>query len=263
MNDQLISDPWALFLAVSPHAKRVLLHSETPGTGKTTAGIMLAEAKNYACTVVTLSDSMTASDLLGHWVPQGGKFVWHDGPISRAVRRGKTVLVLNELDHAGPDVQHTLYSILETGRAAEFTLPNNETLRIPESLVVVGTMNPQPSDALSPATLQRFQVVLDMGNRVSPMILDALPAYLRSMVKDGRMASREAFALVELTGNGCPAMIAVQAILGNARTADYGDALAIAIATGVAPAIASQDSDDGDDSDSDSEPEDDDYDDGE
>jgi AAA domain (dynein-related subfamily) len=253
MND-LINDPWALFLAVSPHCHRVLLHSETPGTGKTTAGIMLAEAKQYACTVVTLSDSMTASDLLGHWVPQGGKFVWHDGPISRAVRRGNTVLVLNELDHAGPDVQHTLYSILETGRAAEFTLPNNETLRIPDSLVVVGTMNPQPSDALSPATLQRFQVVLDMGSRVSPMILDALPAYLRSMVKDGRMASREAFAIVELTGNGCPPMIAVQAILGNARCSDYGDALAIAIATGVAPDIASQDdsdSYDSDDSDSD------------
>src|SRR5262245_8402087 len=225
----LASDPWALYLAVSPYVSRILLHSETPGTGKTTAGIMLAEAKQYDCTVITLTDAMVASDLVGHWMPRGSEFIWHDGPIVAAIRKGRTVLVLNELDHAGPDVAHFLYALLDSGKAATFTLPSGEILTIPQSLVVLGTMNPDPSTALSDATLNRFQVRIDIGSHVSPMILAALPENLASMVKDGRMAAREAFSLLQLTDAGCPTMVAVQAVLGFERGEDYSDALAIAL----------------------------------
>jgi hypothetical protein len=176
---------------------------------------------------------MMASDLLGHWMPKGKEVVWHDGPVGYAIRRAgdghKTVLVFNELDHAGPDAAHACYSLLETGQAARFTLPNGEELTIPDNLIIVATMNPNPADVLPPPVLNRFQVVIDLGEHVSPMILDALPEAFRSMVSDGRMAAREAFSMLSLVSDGCDPYVAVQAVLGNERASDYGDALAIAL----------------------------------
>src|SRR4249920_1276449 len=103
-----IENPWHLFLAVSPFVRRILVHGETAGTGKTTAGIALASAKDAEAVVVTMTDGMMASDLLGHWMPKGnGNIGWHDGPVGYAIRRcmagHRTVLVMNELDHASPD----------------------------------------------------------------------------------------------------------------------------------------------------------------
>lgn len=225
---------WALFLAVSSFAKRMCLHSVMPGTGKSSAGVMLAAAKDAECITLTMTDSMTASDMLGCWMPQGnGNFVWHDAPVGRAIRRAAsglpTVLLINEAHNAGPDAIHTLYGVLDQGKSAEFTLPNNETLRITDALTIIVTMNPEPKDVLPEAIVSRLGVMIDLKDEVSPMILEALPEHLRSMVADGRLASREAFTLVQLTQAGCDPFVAVQATLGEERTASYGDALAIAL----------------------------------
>jgi len=234
----LIDNPWALFLAVSHYVKRLLLHSEKPGTGKTTASIMLADATQAERVVLEVHESDQASDLLGHWIPKGsGEWTWHDGPVTTAIRRAmkgiRSVLLLNELNNGGPDVQHVCYALLETGKAATFTLPSGEVLSwSPDHLVVLATMNPKPEESgICAAVLNRFQVVLDIGEHVSPMILEALPPQLSSMVADGRMASREAFSLQELVKSGCNPMVAVQAVLGSDRARDYGDALAISLAS--------------------------------
>jgi hypothetical protein len=229
----LTTNPWHLFMAIAPYSRRILLHSETPGTGKTSAAVMLAKAQNAHLTVVTCSESLTASDLLGHWVPKGSHFEWHHGPVGRAILAGKhgnSLVVLNELDHAGPDVQQTAYGLLETGDAAQMTLPSGEVLHIPPTLTILATMNPDPKDVLTPALLNRFQCIINLESHVSPMILDALPRGMSGMVRDGRMGSREAFALLDLTDKGCDPMHAVHAVLGRERADDYGDALAIALA---------------------------------
>jgi midasin (ATPase involved in ribosome maturation) len=222
-------------LAVSHYVKRLLLHSEKPGTGKTMAGIMLAEATQADLTVLTMTDSTQASDLLGHWIPKGKEFVWHDGPVTRAIRRAisgkRSVLLVNEISNGGPDAMHVAYALLETGKAARFTLPSGEVLEwSPENLIVIATMNPKPDESgLPAAVLDRFQVTIDIGDHVSPMILDALPTPLASMVGDGRMTAREAFSLVSLTKDGCDPYVAVQAVLGTERAADYQDALAVSL----------------------------------
>jgi hypothetical protein len=225
---------WALFLAIAHFAKRMILHSIVPGTGKSTAGLMLAEATDAECILIPCMDTLTMSDLLGFWMPTGqGKFLWHDGPAARAVRlasEGKrVVLVWDELNYGSPDAHQVAHALGNRGKSATFTLPNNEVFSIPENLVIIITQNPDPSETLTDALLSRFPVRIDIGSEVSPMILAALPTHLRSMVADGRLASREAFALVEMVDKGCDPFIAVQAILGDARTADYGDALAIAL----------------------------------
>ena len=245
----LVENPWDLVLRAAPYTKRMLLHSEDPGTGKTSFGVMLAEFLGYDCTIITMNDSMVASDLYGHMVNgKGGETQWHDGPLTRAVRKGRTVIVCNEIPNGGADVQHVFYSALETGKSAKFVLPSGEVLSIPDTLVFVGTQNPDPADTMTPAVRQRWQVCIDIKDHVSPMILNALPDSLRSMVADHRMASREAFAILELIANGCDTMIAIQAVLGTQRADDYGDALAVALSTGTEPAIE-DDSDDSEDED--------------
>ena len=255
------TDPWTLFQAVAPYTQRMLLHSEDPGTGKTTAAVMLAEAKQGVCVKVDLTETMTVGDLLGNWTMKDGTMHWHDGAAVRAIRQAiagvNVVLLVNELGNAGPDVHHAFYGLLEDprGKAAFLTLASGETLPIPANLQIIATMNPDPKDVLTPAELQRFQVVIPIGSHVSPALLAALPSNMRSMVKDGRMAAREAFALIELTSKGCDPFMAVQAVMGDERAADYGDALAIALAGGDMPETSSDDSDDSDSDDSD-EPED-------
>jgi len=233
-----IENPWHLFLAVAPHVRRILLHGETPGTGKTSAGIALAAAKEAEAVVITMRDNLLESDLLGHWMPRGkNEVTWHDGPVGYAIRRAtdghKVVLVFNELDHASPDATHAAYSLLEdaASAAARFTLPSGEVLTIPETLTIVATQNPDPKETLPLPVLNRFQVVLDIGSHVSPMILEALPEKFRSMVADGRLAAREAFAMLSLVAEGCDPYIATQAVLGADRFKDYGDALAISLAS--------------------------------
>lgn len=230
-----IENPWHLFLAVATFVRRILLHSETPGTGKTSAGLALAEARGAESVVITMTDGTTASDLLGHWIPTGnGNVAWHDGPVAYGIRRAvdghDVVLILNEIDHAGPDASHAFYPLLEEKKANVFTLPSGEVLSVPQNLTIVCTMNPKPEDVLTPAQINRFQVILDLGDKVSPMILDALPEAFRSMVSDGRMAAREAFSILSLVADGCDAYIAIQAVLGRERSADYADSLAIALA---------------------------------
>jgi dynein-related subfamily AAA family protein len=240
-----ISSGWGLYLAVASYVRRLCLHSETPGTGKTSAAMALAKAKNATCIVITMSDAQLASDLLGTWISRGnGVVVWNDGPVGHAIRLAQTgawvVLLLNELDHAGPDALHAAYSLLECGEAGQFTLPSGEVLTIPETLIIVATLNPDPREVLPPAVVNRFEVIIDLGSEVSPMILEALPDSLRSVVADGRMGAREAFSLISLTEKGCDPYVAVQAVLGKERTADYGDALAIALASGTAFSLTPQ-----------------------
>lgn len=228
----VIEDPWGVFLSVAAYVRRILLHSEAPGTGKTSAGRALAEARGYDYVAVTLAETTQVTDLLGHLMPVGpDEWAWHDGPIAAAIRRGRTVIALNDLPNGGADVQHVCYSLLEAGKNAVITLSNGEVLPIPNSVVIVASQNPKPEETLTPAVISRFQVVLDIGDNVSPMLLDALPDHLRSMVADHRMAAREAFALLDLVAEGCPPFAAVQAVLGTERARDYGDALAIALAS--------------------------------
>jgi hypothetical protein len=69
--------------------------SGPPGIGKS----FLAANDPRPAYPVTLSDDLTVQDLVGHYLPDGNKFVWHDGPVAMAMKEGAR-LILNEL-HLG------------------------------------------------------------------------------------------------------------------------------------------------------------------
>ena len=136
----------------------------------------------YAC---TLTEETPASELRGTWLPKGEGLVWHDGPITRAMREGAR-LVLNELSHASDDVLAFLYPIIESPETARLTLPTNETLSPATGFTVVCTDNLPPDD-LPPALQDRFETILE--------IEEPHPEAIARLSPDLRAAALRSFAL--------------------------------------------------------------------
>lgn len=87
-----VKSAWDLVdLALAGGATRLFLWGP-PAVGKSHA--VLAFGKDPI--QVTLTEDLCVPDLCGHWVPNGFKFKWHDGPVCHAMRSGAP-LILNEI----------------------------------------------------------------------------------------------------------------------------------------------------------------------
>jgi len=75
--------------------------------------------------IVTLDEDRMVQELLGHYIPKGGEFVWHDGPVSLAVRKGG--LIINELPRASGAVKDMLLSVLDNPGSFSISLPTART----------------------------------------------------------------------------------------------------------------------------------------
>tara|TARA_R100000995_G_scaffold34140_1_gene15393 strand:- start:885 stop:1580 length:696 start_codon:yes stop_codon:yes gene_type:complete len=165
---------WDIFNEVIGKSERVLLYG-MPGTGKTYQAVKtnVPSEKNVYSTTLTVDSS--ASEIIGHYIPnEKGTFDWNDGVGIKAWREG-TRLVLNEIDHAGPDVTSVLHAILDDADIARFTLPNQqkELVKPSKGFNIIATMNGVPDD-LPEALADRFSVKIDI-NTVHPSAIDSLP----------------------------------------------------------------------------------------
>ena len=165
---------WTLFNEIIGNSERVLLYG-MPGTGKTYQAVKTNVPDNKEVYSTTLTVDSSASEIIGHYIPnEKGTFDWNDGVGIRAWREG-TRLVLNEIDHAGPDVTSVLHAILDDKDIARFTLPNQdkELVQPASGFNVVATMNGKPED-LPEALADRFAVKIDI-NEVHPEAIETLP----------------------------------------------------------------------------------------
>ena len=154
-------DPWdVLQHLLDAGAPRLLVYGP-PGTGKSLTPCLWARDRGWDLLAVTLTEETPMTELRGHFVLKGNAFVWHDGLIARAWRVSHThprgvVVVLNEIDHAGGDLQSFLHNALDDPEMARPDLPNGETLRpAPGKILVIGTMNGRPED-LPESYLERW-----------------------------------------------------------------------------------------------------------
>lgn len=127
------------------------------GTGKTTLA-QRAKADKQNVYSVTLTSEGSSASIIGHYIPNGDSFEWHDGPAIKAWREG-ALLIINEIDHASEDVSNILHAILDDVEVAAYTLPTNETVKPSEGFRVIATMNGHPND-LNAAVLDRFSVLI-------------------------------------------------------------------------------------------------------
>ncbi len=172
---------WEVIAAVLPISPRVLLYGP-PGTGKTAAGTRAGLKEAQQVLAITLTDETPMTDLRGHFIMvDGGNFLWADGIAIRAWRLGAR-LVLNEIDHAGGDVQSFLHVVLDDPQLARLTLPTGEVVRPHADLQVTATMNGVPED-LPFALRDRFPVAIEV-NEVHPDALKRLPQDLQRVAKN-------------------------------------------------------------------------------
>ena len=190
-----------------------------PGTGKTTCGILMAKRQKKSVYSVTLHSDITAQELIGHFIPKGGEFVFHHGPFIRAWKEG-AILIINEICEAGGPVLTALYSILDDPSIAMLTLPNGETVRPAEGFKAIATMN-GTLDSIPEPLLDRFEVKIYMGVP-HPDAIRKLPKKYHEFIKRSYASGnktgvtmRSAYALDLLISNGISDSMAFDAVYGD------------------------------------------------
>jgi len=210
---------WELWSMVSgaktqtgaPRFRRILL-SGARGTGKTTAGM-----KAGAVYSVTLHEESSVTELIGHWVPQGQAFTWHDGVMTRAWKEGSGV-VINEIDKASGSVLTQLYAFLDDPEVARLTLPNGETIQPKEGFFIVATMNGEWEDLPLPL-LDRFDIRLKVRAPHPDAVRKLHPQYQELVVgaysvDEPVITYREVLAFQQLTEALGQAEVAAEIVFG-------------------------------------------------
>jgi nitric oxide reductase NorQ protein len=151
-----------IFRAAWQGALPVLLKGPT-GCGKTRfVQTMAAELKRPLFTVACHED-LTAGDLVGRFLLQGGDTRWVDGPLTRAVREGG-ICYLDEVVEARADTTVVIHPLADHRRELPIDRLGERLLAPPEFMLVL-SYNPGYQSVLKdlkPSTRQRM-VAIELG----------------------------------------------------------------------------------------------------
>ena len=143
------------------HAHRLPLLLKGPtGCGKTRFVAHMAKRLELPLFTVSCHDDLTAADLTGRYLLQGGETVWTDGPLTRAVRQGG-ICYLDEVVEARKDVTVVLHPLTDDRRLLPLER-TGELLQAPDSFMLVVSYNPGYQNilkSLKPSTRQRFLAI--------------------------------------------------------------------------------------------------------
>ena len=137
--------------------KLPLLLKGPTGCGKTRFVHHMAEKLGLPLFTVACHDDLTAADLTGRFLLQGGETRWVDGPLTRAVREGG-ICYLDEVVEARKDVTVVLHPLTDDRRMLPLER-TGELLHAPDNFMLVVSYNPGYQHilkSLKPSTRQRF-----------------------------------------------------------------------------------------------------------
>ena len=152
------------------HAAQLPLLIKGPtGCGKTRLVEHMAARLGRPLITVSCHDDLSASDLVGRHLIQGGSTVWCDGPLTRAVREG-AICYLDEVVEARKDTTVVLHPLADDRRVLPVER-TGELLAAAPGFMLVISYNPGYQNllkGLKPSTRQRF-VALSLDYPAPPV----------------------------------------------------------------------------------------------
>lgn len=153
---QPFGDECAIFEAAWRNRLPLLIKGPT-GCGKTRFVAHMAARLGLPLHTVACHDDLSAADLVGRHLLQGGATVWCDGPLTRAVREGG-ICYLDEVVEARKDTTVVLHPLADDRRVLPIER-TGELLAAPPGFMLVVSYNPGYQNllkSLKPSTRQRF-----------------------------------------------------------------------------------------------------------
>lgn len=139
------------------HNQLPLLLKGPTGCGKTRFIEHMAARLRRPLYTIACHDDLTAADLIGRHLIGDGDMVWHDGPLTRAVREG-AICYLDEVVEARKDTTVVLHPLSDDRRMLPIER-TGELLQAPPEFMLVMSYNPGYQNlmkGLKPSTRQRF-----------------------------------------------------------------------------------------------------------
>lgn len=233
-NLQIETENWHLLEKVARIMPRIFVWGP-PGVGKSYTGYKILKASNKTVWQCTLDEDKAVQELMGHFVPKGNVFAWHNGPATTAFKEGHG-LIVNELARASSAVKDMFLGILDDPEIALLSLPSGDNITRGKNFKVIATAN-NPPDELDEALRDRFDVIINV-KVPHPAIIKNLdykiPGFGNMVLSSYQdpvhaISPRRAFAFVELLSNKMQSEEAALLAFGSR----HKDILAIAKAKGV------------------------------
>ncbi|MBS1219315.1 MAG: family ATPase [Proteobacteria bacterium] len=146
----------AVFEAAYKRRLPVMLKGPT-GCGKTRFLEYMAFQLKRPLVTVSCHEDLTSSDLVGRFLLEGADTIWHDGPLTRAVKTG-AICYLDEIVEARTDSTVVIHSLTDHRRRLTIEKKGQE-IDAHEDFMLVISYNPGYQTVLKdlkPSTKQRF-----------------------------------------------------------------------------------------------------------
>ncbi len=148
-----------LFEAAYANRMPMMLKGPT-GCGKTRFVEYMAWKLKKPLLTVSCHEDMTASDLVGRYLLDADGTVWHDGPLTLAVRHG-AICYLDEIVEARQDTSVVIHSLTDNRRILSLE-KKNEVVKAHDDFQIVISYNPGYQSVLKDlkeSTKQRFGAI--------------------------------------------------------------------------------------------------------
>src|ERR1700759_990617 len=222
----------ALFEAAYGSRLPVMLKGPT-GSGKTRFVEYMAWKLNRPLITVAAHEDMTAADLAGRFLLAPEGTVWHDGPLTLAVRHG-AICYLDEIVEARQDTTVVIHPLTDARRILPLE-KRNELVQAHSDFQLTISYNPGYQSAvkdLKESTKQRF-VAIDFGYP-SPEVEAEIVTHEASVEPSlaGRLVDI-AHRSRNLRGHGLDEGASTRMLIHTARLVAGGVAMASAVRAGI------------------------------